>query len=282
MKDVGPDLGKDESEKNNSSLTVQAKTVAEAVDQGLRQLNLSKEQVQVEIIKEGSRGILGFGAEDAVVILTPHQPDSSLASPEEKPLRNAGATRAQIISETLMAEGEQTEAQTGDQDQLHSVPDVELDTYSRAKEILEALLEKMSVTADVTVREGHDLVEAGEEVPLTLDITGPDLGILIGRRGETLHALQYVVRQILSKEVGQWIPVLVDVESYLVRRRKSLMQLAKRMSERAVLSKRKVTLEPMSAQDRRIIHLQLRESDDVYTQSVGEGDRRKVVIYPKQ
>ena len=276
MQAVDPELEKNESEKNSLSLTVQAKTVEEAVDQGLNQLNLSKEQVQIEIIREGSRGILGFGAEDAVVTLTPRQPDGSFTSLEETPPAPAAKVMdAQLTSESPL------EAQH-DQNNLPSTTDADSETRTRAKEILEALLEKMSVSADVTVREGHDLVEPGEEIPLALDITGSDLGVLIGRRGDTLRALQFVVRQILSKDAGHWVPVVVDVESYLVRRRKSLKQLAKRMSERAAFSKRKVTLEPMSAQDRRIIHLQLRDSEDVYTQSVGEGDRRKVVIFPKQ
>jgi spoIIIJ-associated protein len=160
-------------------------------------------------------------------------------------------------------------------------PEIDEATHKRAKEILETLLEKMSVKGEVQVRMGHNLVELGETPPLTLDVTGPDLGVLIGKRGETLRALQFVVRQILSKEAGHWIPVVVDVESYLVRRRKSLKQLANRMADRVAFSKRKVVLEPMSAQERRIIHLQLREHEQVYTQSIGDGERRKVVIYPK-
>jgi len=125
------------------------------------------------------------------------------------------------------------------------------------------------------------LVDPGERPPLTLDITGADLGLLIGRKGETLRALQFVMRQILSKEAGRWVPVVVDVESYLVRRRKNLQQLADKMADRVVFSGRKVALEPMPAQERRIVHIQLRNHQHVYTNSVGEGERRKVVILPR-
>ena len=284
MQGVEQSQRRDESVKSDESLSSSGKTVQDAIDQGLRQLNLSEDQVEVEVIKEGSRGIFGFGSEAAVVQLTPKalsttepeaETSTSDVSAEIADIPNDDATLVETSPEKV--EKRQAESESP----RLGVPGVDETTQKRAKEILETLLEKMSVEAEVVVRIGDDLVETDEVSPLTLDITGHDLGVLIGRRGETLRSLQFVVRQILSKEAGCWVPVVVDVESYLVRRRKSLKQLADRMADQVALRQRKVTLEPMSAQERRIIHLQLREHDDVYTQSIGDGEIRKVVIFPK-
>jgi spoIIIJ-associated protein len=139
----------------------------------------------------------------------------------------------------------------------------------------------MSIRARVTVRVGDDLIEEGEEPPLTLDIVGDDLGILIGRQGETLRDLQYMTRLMLSHRLERWEPILVDVESYRVRRRRSLHLLAIRMAERVVVSRQRVVLEAMPAHERRIIHMALRDHPTVTTKSIGEGEHRKVTIIPK-
>ncbi len=213
---------------------------------------------------------MGLGAEEAVVVLTPKPPAPSAEATTIAPPAANNGDPGNVSDEPAAA--------------ARNVPpaaEIDVRIQERAKEILQTLLEKMSLKVDVSARIGYDLVEPDEIPPLTLDITGTDLGLLIGRRGETLRALQFVTRQILNKEAGQWVPVVVDVESYLVRRRKTLKQLATRMADRVVFSGRRVTLEPMPAQERRIIHIQLRDHDKVYTQSTGEGDRRKVVILPK-
>ncbi len=240
-------------QNQNESVKSSGKTVEEAIADGLAQLNLTADQVDIEVVNQGSRGILGLGAEEAVVVLTP-----KTANPV-----SAAEAAADAAS---------------DPD-----PDTGFDPAlaQRAEAVLRELLAKMSVAGTVTSRLGTDLIDEGETPPLVLDITGSDLGLLIGRRGETLRALQFVTRQILNKEMGRWVPVVVDVESYLVRRRKTLQQLATRMADRVVFSGRRVVLEPMPAQERRIIHMQLRNHDQVYTESTGEGERRKVVILPK-
>lgn len=266
---------KRQSEQNQSeSVESSGKTLQDAIDSGLRKLGLAQDEVQVKVLKQGSRGILGLGAEDAVVLLTPN------LQPIDEP--SVTGSEAALSAEPQEQESEKpvVPAVEVEKPEADSV-EVETDVQERARVILQTLLEKMSVTANVSARMGYNLVDEGERAPLTLDITGPDLGLLIGRRGETLRALQFVTRQILNKEAGYWVPVVVDVESYLVRRRKTLQQLATRMADRVIFSGRKVVLEPMPSQERRIIHLQLRDHDQVYTSSTGEGDRRKVVILPK-
>jgi len=261
------------SKLNQESVKSSAKTVEAAIDQALEQLNLSRDQVDVEIISEGKSGIFGLGAEDAQVLVTPKAPDAGDDTPV---LDSAAETDVEAAEEIInKSEVSATRETAADSDLIDPA------LQERAGEILQEILTRMSITADVSARIGKDLVDPGERPPLTLDITGADLGLLIGRKGETLRALQFVMRQILSKEAGRWVPVVVDVESYLVRRRKSLQQLADRMADRVVFSGRKVALEPMPAQERRIVHIQLRNHQHVYTNSVGEGERRKVVILPK-
>ena len=147
------------------------------------------------------------------------------------------------------------------------------------RETVENLVSKMKVDAHVTARYG----EKGEngESPVLVDIRGDDLSVLIGRRSETLNALQYIAALIVSKDAGHYVQLVVDVEGYRNRRERQLRQLAKRMAEQAIRSRRKQVLEPMSASDRRIVHLELRTNPEVDTLSVGEEPNRKVTIVPR-
>ena len=111
-----------------------------------------------------------------------------------------------------------------------------------------------------------------------VNIEGKDLSILIGRRSETLNAMQYITSLIVNKELGRWVPTQIDVQGYRIRRERQLRQLGRRMAEQAIQSGRKQTLEPMPANERRVIHLELREHSQVFTESVGEEPYRKVTI----
>jgi spoIIIJ-associated protein len=149
-----------------------------------------------------------------------------------------------------------------------------------AQQTLEELLAKMKIKAVVQARWG-DPDEPGEAPSVMLDVQGNDLGALIGRKGETLAALQYIARLILSKSLNESVNLIVDVEGYRQRREQQLRRMAQRMAEQALQRQRTLSLEPMPASERRIIHLELRDHPGVRTESVGEGDRRKVTIIPK-
>ena len=140
----------------------------------------------------------------------------------------------------------------------------------------------MGVRASVESLLGYELAEEDQPPPVVLNITGDDLGILIGRRGETLRALQYLVRLMVSHRLKHWTNLVVDVESYLIRRRRSLESIAQRVAEQVARSGRSQALEPMPPYERRVIHVTLRKHPQVTTQSVGEGERRKVTIIPKR
>ena len=218
------------------SLEVSAKTVDEAIERGLQQLGLTREQVETVVLNKGRSGFLGMGAEEAVVRLTPLVP----------------------------ARGES-------------------DLPSTAKAALEEILSRMKLKAHVELRTDVQQEEGESGIPpIALEVDGEDLGILIGRRGETLAALQYILRLIVAHQEKARVPLTVDVEGYKQRRYGSLRELALRMAQQAVSTRQSRTLEPMPADERRIVHLALSVNPDVVTQSVGEGELRKVVIMPRK
>jgi spoIIIJ-associated protein len=137
----------------------------------------------------------------------------------------------------------------------------------------------MYVSAGVSARLGEKNEEGLQ--PVLVDIHGDDLGILIGRRAEILNAMQYLVNLIVSKQVGHWVQVIIDIEGYRARRERQLRQMARRMADQATRTGRCQVLEPMSAAERRIIHIELRDDPGVTTQSVGEEPGRKITIMPK-
>lgn len=233
------------------SVKASGKNVEEAIAQGLAELGKTRDQVEIEVLSEGSRGLFGLGAEEARVRISVVEP--------------------QVVEEVVEEIEEKVEEP--------AAPPAEKDFQQMAKKILEELLAKMGIRARVVIRQKVD--EEGKPPTVVLDIMGDDLGILIGRRGETLAALQYVTRLMVSRETRRWHPLIVDVEQYKVRRERSLRRLAKQMAERVAFSGQTVALEAMPAYERRIVHLTLRDHPTVTTKSVGEGDQRKVTIIPK-
>jgi spoIIIJ-associated protein len=220
------------------SIEVSAPTVEEAIAKGLAELGKAEDEVEIEVLNPGSRGLLGIGAKDALVRL-------SFVEPEEEALP------------------------------------LERGVEQIARETLQELLAKMTVKAQVSIRPEEEMPQEEDAPPFILDVMGQDLGVLIGRRGQTLLALQYVTRLIVSREVQRWVNLVVDVEKYKARREKSLRQLAQRMAERVSFNHQPIALEPMPPHERRIIHLALRDHPIVATKSIGKGDQRKVTIVPK-
>ena len=150
----------------------------------------------------------------------------------------------------------------------------EEDASSQVTEILDRLLGLMGVEGNIEV--------LSTEPPLQLNVKGDDLGILIGRRGQTLAALEYVTKLMVVQRLKTWLPLTVDVAGYKKHRRDSLQKLALYLAEQVKSRRRAVPMEPMPADERRIIHLALADHPDVSTESTGEGENRKVVISPKQ
>ena len=155
-------------------------------------------------------------------------------------------------------------------------PGVDTDVATLGKEVLSELLGLMNISATVDIRQDVD-----EHTRVLLDVSGTDLGILIGRRGDTLSSLQYIVNLIASRKLMVNAGLTVDVERYRERRYESLRNLATRIADEVKSTDRSISLEPMPSNERRIVHLTLREHADVFTQSVGHGEGRKVIVSPK-
>ncbi|MFA5308014.1 MAG: R3H domain-containing nucleic acid-binding protein [Dehalococcoidales bacterium] len=161
-------------------------------------------------------------------------------------------------------------------------PGNQIDIYEEAKKVLEDILDLMDLPG--VVRPSDEFTSSDDEGNLAsigLNIEGDDLGILIGRRGQTMVSLQYIVRLIMAHKMQVQIPIVLDVEGYKQRRCEGLRLLANRLAEQVKTRKVPFTMEPMSAFERRVVHLALSEHPDVTTESTGVGESRKVVITPK-
>lgn len=223
-------------------------TVDAAIAAGLTALRLPREAVEIEVLDEGSRGILGIGARMARVRLTP------LVAPEAIPAPAPTAPLPPAAPESPAAE--------------------------IARSILADLLQYLGYSAEIQVRLTEPATEE-EAASLVLDIQTTGADTLVGPHGETLAALQHILRLLVNRKMGRMVHLTVDVQGYKQRREQHLRRLAERMAGQAVRSGRTVYLEPMPPYERRIIHLALRDHPDVTTQSVGEGDRRRVTIIPR-
>ncbi len=225
------------------SIEISARTVAEAVELALAQLGKDRDEVAIAVLESGESG------EEALVRVTVVDDEEEVPAP---------ATSAPYTD----------------------------DVATLARRILEDLLERLDIHAYVTAVTSRVPGQRGDvEETITLHVEGADeeaMGLLIGRRGETLRSLQFLLNLLVSRRVQKWPQVVVDVGNYRQRRQESLEGLARRMAERVRQTGRPIMLEPMAAYERRIVHLALREDPGVYTESTGEGENRKIVIYPNK
>lgn len=262
---------------NRATLEVIAPTVEEAISKGVSELGVLEDAVDVEILDTGSRGVLGIGSRQARIRLvvkayqprettTEPLPDSSIAQLEDEYPVEETDTTSDSVDESAAYESSTTSSE-----------DI---TLYVARETVIELLDKMKVRATVKSYYGEP-EDIRDRVPVYVDINGEDLSILIGRQAETLNALQYISSLIVGKELGHSIPLVIDVEGYRKRRTQQLKFLARRMADQAVKTGRRQVLEPMPANERRIIHIELRDNPEVSTESIGEEPRRKVTINPE-
>ncbi|MBS1250288.1 MAG: hypothetical protein MAG431_01881 [Chloroflexi bacterium] len=240
-----------------ATLEVIAPTVEEAIQDGLEDLGLPREKVTVEVLDEGSSGLLGLGSRQSRVRISIKSGEDA---EQETPSEIAGE-----VEPTPEAEAEAEDA-------YH---------LNLAEEVVTDLLDRMGLTAQVTA----ELGEARENFryrPIKVSITGDDLSILIGRRAKTLNDFQYITRLIMGKELQHGIPLEIDVEGYRGRREQQVRQLARRVAEQVANTRRRQALEPMPPNERRFAHIELEDNPKVYTESTGENPYRKVVIYPEK
>ena len=269
------------------SIEVSARTAADAIDQALDQLGITEEQAEIVVLNEGSRGILGIGAEDARVRVSRKAvvKPAPAARPAIIPTRAvpapvpamkpatvfAPAAPAPVLPSAEPPQARESTATTGEVAQV-------------AKQVVLELLGAMGISGQVNLRNVASRADQplDGDYPIVLDITGDDLGILIGRRGETLTALQLISNLIVGRRTKEWARIIVDVEGYRLRREETLRNLALRMADRVRFSHTPFTMEAMPPNERRIVHMTLQDHAYVTTESHGEGDERKVTIFPKR
>ncbi len=206
-------------------IEMSAKTVEEAVEIALKELDAERSDVEIAVVSRGKSGILGIGAEPAVVRVT-------------------------------------------------LLDDVPPDSVTITSEVLQSLLSMMDVDATLTLKQ---LYNESLDGPV-FEIEGDDAGLLIGRKGETLNTIQFMVKYIVSHKVNERVNVMIDVEGYQERRHQSLTNMAHRVAGRVADTGRAIALEPMPPNERRIVHLALSDHPYVTTESEGVGDSRQVVI----
>jgi spoIIIJ-associated protein len=262
--------------ERRTEIEIVAGSVEEAIEKGLSELEVSEEDVDLEILDQGSRGLFGLGSRQARVRL-------SLRTIMNGAQANARSS-AELVETDLEEEPEIIPETTGiseytrpARDQADSLQD---ELLRISEEVVQDLLQRMKVRAQVSAHYAEPEDDRSKS-PVWVDLHGSDLSILIGPRAETLNALQYIAGLIASKEVGHSIPLIVDVEGFRARRIQQLRQLARRMADQAIKTGHRQVLEPMPASERRIVHIELRNNPQVSTESIGEEPRRKVTIIPK-
>lgn len=254
--------------------------VEAATAAALVRLGVDRDAVEVEVLDEGRQGMFGLGARAARVRLTVTSRPASLTPVEPPPPPPPPApvepppAPVELPPLSLAEPAAPTEPDT--------VEFEEEDQIEVVRGVMQDLLSLMGIDdARVDVQRAERGPNDNTAPPLLLDVRGPGAGALIGRDGETLDALQRITRLIVGRELRGWIHLVVDVQGYKAQRAESLRSLSQRMAEQAIRTDHTVNLEPMPPHERRIVHLTLYDDPRVTTESIGEGDRRRVTIIPQ-
>ncbi|MCL2817228.1 MAG: Jag N-terminal domain-containing protein [Clostridiales bacterium] len=275
----------------NKSVEATGKTVEEAIDAAIQLagLNLGSD-VEVEVLDSGNKGFFGIGGKSAKVRVTFSLPDSPEDAParvkaeKERPVAASGKTadkpaeRKQAPAADKPAERKPLAPVNKPAKEITAPSPISGSSADKAAEQAQAFLQGIFVKLRVS-----PLCRVSEEDgSLLLSYTGKDLGILIGRHGETLNALQYLVNLVVNRKADESPRIVLDIENYRKGRERTLAALAKRMADKAVQTGRRVELEPMNPYERRIVHMTLQEDPRVETMSQGVEPRRQVVIQKKR
>lgn len=258
-------------------ITVSAKTLDDAITEALIQLGVTSDQLEYEVIEKGSAGFLGIGMKQAVIKArrkVVEEPEAEIVEDvksepavmkkkEPKPVKKEIAKKETIKKETVKKEPAKKEA---------DLAKVESQTIEACEKFIYDVLKAMDMT-DVKVTSVVD-----EEGALSIDMEGSNMGILIGKRGQTLDSLQYLTNRVANKMQEGYVRVKLDTEDYRRRRKETLENLARNIASKVKRTRRTVSLEPMNPYERRIIHSALQGDPAVSTHSEGEEPYRRVVV----
>lgn len=265
--------------QEKTTIEVIAENVESAISQGLNELGLTAADVSVEVLDSGGKGFLGLGKRQVRVRLTVNgeplpfateqaEPESVAEAPVKAAKPTPKAPKTPVDPKPAPVQERESSASTEDEPLL-----------SLSEEVVAKLLELMHFEATVSAR--HDDLDREGRQSVCVEISGKDLGVLIGRRGETINAFQRVAALIVSKKMSRWVRLSVDVEGHRSRREQQLRRMARQLAQQVAKTGRKQSLEPMPANERRIVHMELQDHPDVKTNSIGEDPQRKVLIEPK-
>jgi spoIIIJ-associated protein len=283
---------------DRTTLEIIAPTVEEALLQGLSQLGLTADAVSVEVLDSGSKGLFGLGGRQVRVRLTVNPSPGEVvpaSPPKPKPApakRAEAAPKVKDAKPAPKAEAKpepkpgRAEKRPAPAESTASVVEKKADNHGAdsvletTEAIVSKLIHHLGMKAQVSAH--YDETSTDDRRTIQVDIRGDNLSALIGRHAETLTAFQHIASLMVGKQSQQWVQLVVDVEGYRDRRDKQVRQLALRMVDQVIKTGRKAALEPMTASERRVIHIELRGHPAVTTESTGEEPHRKVVILPKE
>lgn len=290
-------LGHEDEYDDEEIVTVEAagKTVDEAIQKALDELGLGEDEVDVEVLSEGTKGVLGLGSEEARVRVTslPYEDEAYEEYEQDLDEEDDDLEIAPPGNRRFEPEPSLRPSQAGvGRPQMPAVEpprvrrfDPEAEPFAEiASQVLSDLLERMDMPAEVILdaAEMDEDPAAERSLPtIELSVSGDYMGILIGRHGDTLAALQFLLGLLVSRKAERRVRVIVDVEGYRERRASMLRNMAMRAADRAQRYRQPIFLDPMLPNERRIVHLALQSHPYVATHSIGEGDSRRVVVSPK-
>jgi spoIIIJ-associated protein len=261
---------------NNDSIEIEAASVEEATRQALEQLGAREDEVAIEVLATSRAGVLGLGARQARVRVTRKRADAAgdVANPQAAQASNTrGSTPGGRGRGRENRPGQNPGASDEDGGAAGRKSANVEEQRREATVILKQILEQMGEQTDVRQ------IEVDAET-VELEIKGDGSGILIGRHGQTLDALEYIVNRILARRIKDAAPISLETESYRARRRQQLHRMALSMGEKAKREHKPVRLEPMAPRDRRVVHLALKGDPMITTRSAGEGIMRSIEIVP--
>jgi spoIIIJ-associated protein len=270
------------------------KDVDAAIAAGLARLDLSRDDVEVEVLDEGRQGMFGLGARAARVRLKVKSGVEPKAVPQPQAPSPQPSARAEAPQEKVPqakprqerppeAKTEEREPKQEPKQEPKEEPASEEEKAQVVKDAVKGLLSAMHFSdAQVEVRRAKPGPNKDEVPPYVVDVSGPGTDDLIGPDGEVLDAFQYIARLLVGRRMKGWVHVVVDVQGYKARRANKLRDLAHRMADQAADTDRAVILQPMPPHERRVVHVALYDDPRVTTESIYEGERRRVTILPKE
>ena len=245
------------------------KTIEDAITEACTKFTVTSDRLDYEIIDKGSAGFLGLNSHPAIIKAKP------MAEGQVKVESAAEEEKEDVKTEEVKAEvSDKAERKSPSNEEKKELSEEEKkNIIEKADKFLEDVFKAMEIEVNKKIS-----FEGNEGTLLSINLEGPDMGVLIGKRGQTLDSLQYLVSLVVNKTKGGYVRVKVDTEDYRERRRKTLENLAKNLSYKVKRTRRPVTLEPMNPYERRIIHSTLQNDKFVTTHSEGEEPYRRVVI----